>query len=276
MKAASTVEASTSVKATSAVEAASTVERMETAAMETAHRSVSDETARAAHKRPESGPADKGPKAGASIEAVEPRTGTDEDAAREPLRAVVAIRRARVRRVWIVAIGADGRPNIGRRADANADCNSLSLRVRRGNQENAKYSQKSQVSHCSTPSEIGKIDLRSFLQNRGSRNFRDTRPRTMHGQCQTFVAVHESAKSAIFRRIRGTVVRGRLPGACGRLVVFEQAWCSSASASGGATLPENEIYDLRVGTGDAWGGISSRHGRLASTLRAEPWPSRVY
>ena len=43
------------------------------------------------------------------VAAVEPRAGTDEDAAGEVVRAVVAVRRASVRIVAVVTVGAGGR-----------------------------------------------------------------------------------------------------------------------------------------------------------------------
>jgi len=65
-------------------------------------------------------PATEGPKAGAAIEAasaikpVEPWPRADKQAAGEPRWTVVAIGRARVRGIWIVAVGAGWRPIICR------------------------------------------------------------------------------------------------------------------------------------------------------------------
>ncbi|OLB20643.1 MAG: hypothetical protein AUH16_04520 [Acidobacteria bacterium 13_2_20CM_57_7] len=62
-----------------------------------------------------------------SVVAVEPRARPDENAADEIVRAVIAIRRAGIRVITIVAISADrGRPYI-RRANSNADDHSLGM-----------------------------------------------------------------------------------------------------------------------------------------------------
>lgn len=85
-----------------------------------------------------------------SVEAVEPRSGADEDAADKPLRPVVAIRCACIRRVGIVAVGAHrrraDRTNVSRansdghrpHSHANAHAN-LRLRGRRWNQKNSEH-----------------------------------------------------------------------------------------------------------------------------------------
>jgi hypothetical protein len=87
-------------------------------------------------------------KARASIETMEPRAGADKYVACKPIRSVVTIRRARVRVIWIVAIGAYGWWTIvGRAADPNADHNPLCVCKRRRTQANAKYGENSQISH---------------------------------------------------------------------------------------------------------------------------------
>ena len=92
------------------------------------------------------------PKSRASIKTVEPRARADEDAAGKPLRAVVAVRRARVGVVIVVAVGAHRRRAVvSGAAYSDADHNSLRLCVRRWNQENAKHREKSQVSHLGLP-----------------------------------------------------------------------------------------------------------------------------
>ena len=74
----------------------------------------------------------------AARKTVEPRAGADKNTAGEVTRPVVAVRRARVRIISIVAILARrGSSNVGR-AGTKADHNSLCVRVRRCNQANAK------------------------------------------------------------------------------------------------------------------------------------------
>lgn len=60
-----------------------------------------------------------------SEESVEPRARSDEHAAREPLRSVISIRRACIRRVRIVAVGANWSwSNVRRGAYSNCDSNA--------------------------------------------------------------------------------------------------------------------------------------------------------
>jgi hypothetical protein len=74
----------------------------------------------------------------ASIKTAEPWAGADKNSAGEVIRPVVAVRRARVGGVSIVAVRAHrGRTNV-RRANAKADHNSLCVCVRRCYQANAK------------------------------------------------------------------------------------------------------------------------------------------
>jgi hypothetical protein len=44
-----------------------------------------------------------------AVEAMEPRTGADEDSVHEVIRSPIAVGRASVRSIWIVAVGADRR-----------------------------------------------------------------------------------------------------------------------------------------------------------------------
>jgi hypothetical protein len=77
-------------------------------------------------------------------EAVEPRAGADKKPAGEPLRPVVAVGRACVWVVIIVAVAARrGWANVRRPAESDADHNSLRLCVRCRNQADAKYCEKS-------------------------------------------------------------------------------------------------------------------------------------
>jgi hypothetical protein len=74
----------------------------------------------------------------AARKTVEPRAGADKNTAGEVSRPVVAVRRARVRIISIVAILARrGSSNVGR-AGTKADHDSLCVRARRCNQANAK------------------------------------------------------------------------------------------------------------------------------------------
>src|SRR5579872_4290030 len=61
-----------------------------------------------------------------SVEAVVPGASADEDAADKPARAIVAVRRARVWVIRVVAVSADGRTNRGDHSgsDSNTDSDS--------------------------------------------------------------------------------------------------------------------------------------------------------
>jgi hypothetical protein len=61
----------------------------------------------------------------ATAEPVEPRAGADEDAAREPARAVEAVGSACVRVIIVVAVSANRRTGENWGADAHADYYSL-------------------------------------------------------------------------------------------------------------------------------------------------------
>ena len=119
--------------------------------METAHRSARSNERMARWSAPieartpiESGVA---PIPWMTIGAVEPRSGADEDAADKPVRPVVSVGCACIRRVGIVAVGAHWRrANISRansdghgsHSHANANPN-LRLRRRRWNQKNSEH-----------------------------------------------------------------------------------------------------------------------------------------
>ena len=73
-----------------------------------------------------------------SAESVEPWAGADKHAIDEPVRAVVAVWRARVRVIIIVAVGTYGRwANIGR-AHSHAHNHSLRARKRSAKEANAE------------------------------------------------------------------------------------------------------------------------------------------
>jgi hypothetical protein len=71
------------------------------------------------------------PESTSTESTVEPRASSDEDATGEVARTVVAVRRAGIRVIPIVSVGADrSRADIAR-TDAHADCDALSIGVRR-------------------------------------------------------------------------------------------------------------------------------------------------
>jgi hypothetical protein len=74
----------------------------------------------------------------AAVEAVEPRTGADKNTAREVTRPVVAVRRARVGSISVVAVLAHRGWTKVSRPDSKADYDSLGMRVRRSHQANSK------------------------------------------------------------------------------------------------------------------------------------------
>ncbi len=77
-------------------------------------------------------------KTGASIESVKPRARADEHAIDKPFRAVVAVRRAGVRVIIVIAVGANGcRGNIGR-TNSHANNHSLRARIRHAKEANAE------------------------------------------------------------------------------------------------------------------------------------------
>ena len=80
-----------------------------------------------------------------SVVAVEPRSSSDENAACEPLRAVVAVGRACIRVVSIVAVGTDGcrADDVCRAANAYADYNSLRVCIGREKEENSRQNYES-------------------------------------------------------------------------------------------------------------------------------------
>jgi hypothetical protein len=94
----------------------------------------------------EAGPKTASAEAGTSEEAAaEPRASADEKAAREPARAVVAIRRASVGVIPVVAVGANGSRTDIPRPDADAHDNALSAGVRRQGQGRSKYPKNHQI-----------------------------------------------------------------------------------------------------------------------------------
>src|SRR5271155_2649213 len=135
--------ASATGKSTSATNSASAVESATTmhfaSAMESANRTTNDWPV------PEASKSRSADEARAPIESMEPRTRADKDAAAKPTRSVVAVRRARVRSIRVVAVGADrsahhkGR----RRADPHSNHDPLRMRERSRNQASAKHRENS-------------------------------------------------------------------------------------------------------------------------------------
>ena len=142
MKTASTMEAATAVESRSAVKLSATVESAHRPARRN-NRSANT-GARVEHRT--------AVEAGASDEhrstavTVIPGAGADEDSADKPVRAVVAVRRARVRRIRVVAVRANGRrADIGRadshsdRSDGDANSDLRLRGSRRDHQANRKH-----------------------------------------------------------------------------------------------------------------------------------------
>jgi hypothetical protein len=110
------------------------------------------------------------------IAAAEPRTGANEDAAREPGGAVVSVRSAGIRSIAVVAVGTNRRRTISvvvvsisitRAANSNPYRNPLRIRItsakQRNRQEQSRYTSKPEVSHdqdpLSSPCYIRRINI---------------------------------------------------------------------------------------------------------------------
>jgi hypothetical protein len=115
--------------ATTAVEAATAVNRAATEAAADCATTVKATTVKATTSESTTGEA--GPKTTSSEAAAEPRAGTDEQTTGEPARTVVTVRRAGVGVIPIVSVGADRSWADVARTDAHADCETLSISVRR-------------------------------------------------------------------------------------------------------------------------------------------------
>jgi hypothetical protein len=143
---ASTVESSTAMEATTAaVEPSSTI-KSATALKTLAGESSASKTV-TVPPAPAEAPAAVKPaavKARASIKSVKPWARTDEYAIREPIRAIVAIRSARVRVITIVAVGTYRRRaivtrTIVSRTHSYAHKHSLRARKRCAKEANPEY-----------------------------------------------------------------------------------------------------------------------------------------
>jgi hypothetical protein len=115
--------------ATTAVEAATAVNRAATEAAADCATTVKATTVKATTSESTTGEA--GPKTTSSEAAAEPRAGTDEQTTGEPARTVITVRRAGVGVIPIVSVGADRSWADVARTDAHADCETLSISVRR-------------------------------------------------------------------------------------------------------------------------------------------------
>src|SRR5262249_52028814 len=89
----------------------------------------------------------------AMSESVEPRACADEHATHEPIWPVVAVRRASIRIVIVISVGADRRRSVititGSHPDS--DCNLCVRLCYRDYRQNRQQSQILNRSHCPTP-----------------------------------------------------------------------------------------------------------------------------
>jgi hypothetical protein len=146
MEAASAVESSASMKTSATVEALTTVKAAamelttrreataEAATLESSVKAASTEAA-TVESSIKAAPAETRTEESTSAKAAtEPGSGSDKDASREPIRPIVAIRRAGIGVVPVIAVSARRRyvtvvititRTIDRPAESNADCDSL-------------------------------------------------------------------------------------------------------------------------------------------------------
>jgi hypothetical protein len=142
--AATTVEAATAaVDSSATVEAATATHR---ATAETAaNRAASCEASATVEAVPV--PAVSAAPTTSTPTAAEPRSSADEQATGEVARAVVAVRRARVRVIAVVAVGADGSRTDIAWANAHAYREALSAGVWRECQGRSKYRKNHEIFH---------------------------------------------------------------------------------------------------------------------------------
>jgi hypothetical protein len=102
-----------------------------------------------------------------TVVAVIPGADADEHAINEPIWAVVAVRRASVGVIIIIAVSANWRwAVVNRAANANADYHSLRMRKRRAKEANPEQTGDSQVTHSWTSFSVSGFSpeaLRVFL-----------------------------------------------------------------------------------------------------------------
>jgi len=125
---AAAVSATTSVEAATAANCAAADCYVRSTAVEAADCAASCEPATVKATTATVEPA---PESTSTESTVEPRASSDEDATGEVARTVVAVRRAGIRVIPIVSVSADrSRADIAR-TNAHADCDALSIGVRR-------------------------------------------------------------------------------------------------------------------------------------------------
>jgi hypothetical protein len=144
--AATTVETATTVEAATAAHCAAPDCHMSSAATEpAANCAASCEPTTSESAAVEAAPkATSAPTASAPA-AAEPRTRAEEDAAGEPARTVVTVRRTSVGVVSIVAEGANGSCPVVARSDADANHHALGAGVRCQGQGSSKYRKNHEI-----------------------------------------------------------------------------------------------------------------------------------
>ena len=160
MKSTAAVEPAATMKSVSSMEAITTVKAAAIPAMSTdksmsAYKAAPMEaTIPAAPAIPTPAiptPAFTTPTPAIMTEAVVPRARTDKHASYEPIRSVVAVRRASVRIVIVIAISADRSGAVIAGTNPHADCD-LRLRIgRRQRQHHRKQRQIFEITHFATP-----------------------------------------------------------------------------------------------------------------------------
>src|SRR5579872_431110 len=108
------------------------------------------------------------------VAATEPGTSAYEDAADEPIRAVIAIGRAIVRSITVIAISADrcravpvsiAVSGVSRNTHSDADRHPLRVRITRAEQRNrqkqSRYTSKPEVFHSRTPFRVPTTSVKS-------------------------------------------------------------------------------------------------------------------
>jgi hypothetical protein len=131
VKSAATMEAATAVKVSSTVEATAVEIAAAIAVIKSTSVPAASVVPPAAAIIPTAAVTVSAAVVAMSVIAVVPGAGADEDAAYEPIRAVVAGGRASVRSIIVITIGADGSwAVIGRRSKSNAESDVLGARVR--------------------------------------------------------------------------------------------------------------------------------------------------
>jgi hypothetical protein len=123
---AAAASATTTVEAATAANCAAADCYMRSTAVEAADCAASCE---AATVKATTATVEPAPESTSTESTVEPRASSDEDATGEVARTVVAVRRAGIRVIPIVSVGADrSRADIAR-TDAHADCDALGISV---------------------------------------------------------------------------------------------------------------------------------------------------